>query len=134
MGKIGVPLAVVCALLCGRIDLARELLALRKSQPEQARQFAWFKHAAKTLWTRSGDFVGVSVERDGELAREFFAIFNVYRIPDPSKNTRALGEWKLLMSTSFIDTYLYAWLYLKLLNQPPIERIDRDELRRVITR
>ncbi len=131
-GKQGVPLAVMAALLADRLDLATDLLSIRKTQSERRKQWELMKAIVKELTEQNRQGGGRIVITDPSLHRGLFEVFNAVRLPTEAASSQALGEFKL-MQDNLLSTYLYAWLYLLYFVEPRQEAIGWPAMRTLIT-
>lgn len=116
---------VVMALAAQDLPLARELMELRKSMPEQ--QAKWLKAICKYAEQEGEPGVGGGriVIRHPKAIEAFFELYNMLRLPDIPKIKEQYGERPIGRSP---EVYLLTWVYLFSVEPIPPETVDWELL------
>lgn len=134
--RAGLMLGILAALLAHELDVASDLLSLSKTCPSHPRHLSLFKN-----WIRNA----VETEIDGQqylrvsdsaVIKEFFGLFNIYRLPLDKGRADIIGEFKrkeFPIITSPIGNYLFTWLYIQSIAEPPVTQATWGTLRELMT-
>lgn len=131
MEHSGLLLATLAALIARDLELAKALLAIRKTCPGFPIQFAMFKQVVAAM-----QVVEVSGNRylrvgDDVVHQVFFEVFNTYRSPVTTSLGVQHEEYSLISAP--IGNYLFSWLYLLSFADPPTSATNWTRLREVMS-
>ncbi|MGD9584785.1 MAG: hypothetical protein AB7V26_14105 [Lysobacterales bacterium] len=131
MEHSGVLLATLAALIARDLELAKALLAIRKTCPGFPLQFAMFKRVVAAMQAFEDDGVCYLRVVDEGVHQFFFEVFNSYRCPVTTSLGVQRDEYPLISAP--IGNYLFSWLYLLSFADPPTSASNWTRLREVMS-
>lgn len=100
---------LVMALLADEYEIAKTHINRCKKDPETKKHRAILGDIINRL-TNKNKFTKIII--DESLEKQFFELFNGYRLPNKRLTNEFIGDYSILSNP--ISNYVFAWLYLKL--------------------
>jgi len=132
----GLMFGVLAALLAQDLALAGDLIRLCKTCRSHPRHLLVFKKFQKNA--SEAEMGGVRFLRvtHTETIEEFFGLFNAYRLPLDEGRADVIGEHKRVeypIAPAPLGNYLFTWLYLQMIADPPVTQTSWTTLREIMT-